>query len=625
MFIHTRSLSIQLLGIVVIAGCSSSSPGLPGSIVDAPLTSDTALPDASPPDDVPAPPPPDAPVDAEIDAPAAPPPDAPADAEIDAPGPDPVRDLERLDWRTTRGAPFTTTAVDLPSAELFALSSASFVARTSCQDSQQGCTYTWHDAAGTAGLRRERMANVTGTLVSPDGRRAALVALDEPMRGCEDNGVVQLVARGTLQLIDLATGATSLDLALRSNLWNATGFTPDGSWMFASPLGDTACLPPVTGLRSIATPFAPPAGLDGTAELLQEVTARRWIARRDRDVGVVDPLTPGSFSSFGVSPKRFEATGGWAHVYFGFGELVQELFSQPPTGPATHVTLRDEDWFPFGSWGRWVRVCQFLHLEGFRDCRVVDVLGQAPAVELVIAMSRERPDDAVLLDGAIVFVGPTSEGFVAVQRIDLLTGRRELLHVGDGALRPIGNGAGALLLQKTTAWLIEAQREELVASDVTHVFTSLQLLPGRVPSRQDDLAVIVSSSSSRRTLRVLDVQTRRLATLTDDLHFTPLPFPVPFVATDSCGMPWTTRHGSSVSDGAQQHPDAMYFVELGQPAALWVVPVDLSAPPRRLAELPRGASSCHTPLASPDGTRFGFAEDLDRNTVRITTSPATSP
>ena len=74
-------------------------------------------------------------------------------------------------------------------------------------------------------------------------------------------------------------------------------------------------------------------------------------------------------------------------------------------------------------------------------------------------------------------------------------------------------------------------------------------------------------------------------------------------------------------EGAFQHPQRLFFVEQGTPATLWLLPIDLSAPPRRLAELTSGPASCHAPLTSPDGRRVGFAENgADGTTTQITLS-----
>lgn len=534
--------------------------------------------------------------------------------------------LERLNWRDVRGAPIATSTVAIPAAEMFALSGDGFVTRSGCQPPQI-CSLTWHDLAGTPGIQRDQMTRVTVTSVSPDGKRALLVALDPPgtLEFCTDARGATPVASGALQLLDLATGAASFEIPLRSNLWSAPGFTPFNDWFFAAPIEGTACVASTTGLRSTTSPFAPPPGLDANDQFVQIVDAHRWLViRGGTNLGLSDPLTPGSFSFLGEDPSRFDVTQGWVHVYLGFGNLAQDVVSIPPTGPMRQTTLRDEDWFPFGSRGRWVRVCGLLQPDGERTCRVVDAQAEVAPVDYRASFSSDHPDDdAVLLDsGAAVFVGPTEDGTLAVQRTVAGTGRREILHRGNGTLRSLGDGAAALLLQDEQAWLIEAKREELVAEHVRHVVSVPQLPPlGRVPGRQDDLAFLVSSSGDGRfTLAILDVRTRRLATVTDNLYFTP-PIGSPFAFDDGCGQPWTTRNSGSVIEGLFQQPQHLFFVEAGTPATLWLLPIDLSAPPRRLADLAGDPVSCHAPLASPDGRRLGFAENgADGTTTRITLS-----
>jgi hypothetical protein len=350
--------------------------------------------------------------------------------------------------------------------------------------------------------------------------------------------------------------------------------------------------------------------------------------RSGAELGLADPLTPGSFRSLSgddTSPF-FDVTQGWVHVYLGYANLAQDVVSIPPSGPMRTTALHDADWYSFGARGRWILVCGLPQTEGYRNCRVIDAKGEVAPADFRTTFAFNRPDDAVLLDsGAVVFVGPTENKSPAVQRLVLATGRREILHPGDGTLRSLGDGAAALLLQDGDAWLIEAGREELVAQHVSQVVGVPQIPAlaalGRVLGRQDDLALLVSSRGAGQfTLTILDAHTRRLATVTDSLYFT-VPLGAPFSFNDGCGQPWTTRNGGSIIEGLFQHPQHLFFVEQGTPATLWLLPIDLSAPPRRLAELAGDPASCHAPLTSPDGRRVGFAENgADGTTTQITLS-----
>jgi hypothetical protein len=585
---------MRCLPLLIIAACGDNARALPDAGSGTPLP-DAPLPDAPP---------------------------------NEMPGP-----LERLDWRTMRGAPIATSAVTLPSASMFAISGDGFVTQSECQNAP-GCALTWRDLAGTQGTRRDHMGRVTSIAISPDGRRTQLVALDA-IESCNDGQGIFPVFRGALQLLDLATGEASFELPLRSNTWSTQGFTPRGDWFFAAPLEGTACNSSTTGFLSTTSPFAPPPGLDATDEFVQAVDARRWLVQRSgASLGLTDPLTPGSFHSLsGNDPDPFfDVTQGWVHVYQGFADLVEDVVSITPTGSMRQTTvMADEDWHRFGARGRWIRVCGLPKAEGYRNCRMIDAQGEIAPANFRITFALTRSDDAVQLNsGSIVFVGPTADGSPAVQRLEFATGRLEILHPGDGTLRPVGDGAAAVLLQSGAAWLIEARHEELVAQNVSQVVLAPQLLAlslGRGPGRQDDLAALVSSSGAGQfTLAVLDVRKRRLATVTDSLYFTPPPGPpgsttLAFNFSDGCGQPWTTRNGGSVLEGFFQEPQRLFFVEQGTPATLWLLPTDLSAPPRRLAELAGNPALCHAPLASPDGRRLGFAEDsADRTTTKITLS-----
>jgi hypothetical protein len=585
MMTSSLKLAVRCGAVVLVAACGPESA--------APLAGDT--PDAG----------------AGLDA-------GPADAPpADAPGP-----IERLDWRGERAAPFATTSVTIPSAELFALPGERFVTRSECRN-LDGCTFTWRAPGDPVGLRRERMTSVTSSALSPDGRRAALVALDE-IEQCDDGMLASQVARGTLQSLELATGAVELALPLRSNFWSASAFTPLSDWLFAAPIEGRACIASATRQLSVTPPFGPPPGLDAKLELVQAVDARRWVVLHGADLGLVDPLAPQSYRFLADDPSRFDVSRGWVHVYVGFADLAEEVISIPPNGVARQTVLRDEDWHPFGALGRWIRVCRIQQPEGYRDCRVVDAQGEVAPVNFRATFAPDHPDDVVLLsDGAVVFVGPVDGGGRAVQRLDVATGRREVLHPGDGALRSLGDGAAALLVQDGSAWLIEAGREELLAKQVSHVVSvpRLPVLVGRAPGRQDDVAALVlPAMDGRFTLAMLDVRARRLVTMTDDLFFV-RPRGLPFAFNDGCGQPWTARLGGSVIEGLSQPAHQLFFVEGGAPATLWLVPIDLASPPRRLAELTGPPEGCHAPLASPAGDRFGFAENgPDGTTARITLS-----
>lgn len=535
-----------------------------------------------------------------------------------------------------RGLPIATHDVTLPATSLFSLSGDGFVT-SDCQSvNAPGCSFTWRDLSGTASTQRDHMARAAAIAFAPDGRHAQLMALDA-IENCSDSQGNFQVSRGTLRLLDLATGTASLELPLRVNPEAAQGFTPLGDWLFTAPIDGTACSATRTEYRSTSSPFAAPPGLDATDQFVQQADAQRWIVSRKvnnkDDFGLADPRTPGSFQSLagGDPDPFFDLTQGWVHVYQGFADLVATVVSSPPAGPLRQTPVApDEDFHSFGARGRWVRVCGLpkpTGMETFRNCRVIDAEGERAPVNFPITFALTRQDDAVLLTGgAIVFVGPTDDGSPAVQRIEFATGKRDVLHAGDpgnGALLPLGDGAAALLVQDGAAWLIEANHEERVAEHVTHVVTVPQTTAralGRTPARQDDLAILVSSTGADQfTLAILDVRTRRLATVTDSLFFTGSPG-VPFSADDHCGQPWTTRNGGTVIEGLFESPQDLFFVEQTTSTTLWVLPVDLSAPPRRLAEL-GNPILCRAPLVSPDGRRVGFAEDgADGTTTKITLS-----
>jgi hypothetical protein len=262
-------------------------------------------------------------------------------------------------------------------------------------------------------------------------------------------------------------------------------------------------------------------------------------------------------------------------------------------------------------------VCGFLREPGFRDCRIIDVLGEKSPVNVRVIHAPDHPDDAILMgEGAFVFVGPSGADGRAVKRLDLATGQLDTLHEGDGKLSPLGDGEAALLLQGEDVWLIEPRREELLAHQVRFLLTAPRVDWLNKLRRHDIALLAPSADGATLSLLVVDLRTRRLAQLTDHLYLTPR------LAVDDCGQPATTRHTAGSFDGLIQDGGHLFFVEKpaddGGSAALWILPVDLSAAPRRLATF-SDPTRCHAPLTSPSRERVGFFEDdPDTGTVRIT-------
>jgi len=223
-----------------------------------------------------------------------------------------------------------------------------------------------------------------------------------------------------------------------------------------------------------------------------------------------------------------------------------------------------------------VRVCSHVKEDATRLCRVVDASGELPPIDnLQVRLRQGGGDEGIVLSsGVVIYIGPTESGDDAVQRIVLATGEHSVVKAAAGGdLRPIGDGRAALLLQGDEAWLVGADREEKLADHVVFALTTPRAL-GRAALRQDDSAVLVTSEDHITfSLVVLDARARRVATLTDHLHFTDPP-----VSFDDCGLPWVTRKGGTVGDGQSQDAAQLYFVE--EDGSLSLVPIDLSARPR---------------------------------------------
>ena len=139
--------------------------------------------------------------------------------------------------------------------------------------------------------------------------------------------------------------------------------------------------------------------------------------------------------------------------------------------------------------------------------------------------------------------------------------------------------------------------------------------------RQRSIASIVSRGPGDHFRHaIFDLRTRRLASTSERLYFTP--HPEQPLAADDCGEPWVMRSAGGVGDGFTQDARWLHFAETtetGGELSLWVVPIDLSAPPRRLATSP--PEHCHAPLASPEGGLIAVALDGAASTRVLVARP----
>jgi hypothetical protein len=544
--------------------------------------------------------------------------DGDGDNSTDGDGRDggPAREIARIDWSAARGPALAAERVLVEERDVFAVHAGGFVTARGCDDAA-GCELEWFDAHGGALAARARLAFPYATTVSPDAR--ALLGVDADATGvCEPDGSV--VVDGRLELVDLASGAVLVSEAQRTNRFLAPAFSASGAWFRSDPIPGGACGADLARWRAVASPRAPaPILADPSVYLLVELPGGRWAGYRGQSFGVADALATTSaagFEAWSEAIDGYDVAGGWLHAYDGYGDTTERVWAKAPDGRSyTKPVSDDRLWRGHGdAWGRFAVVCLDRGSARLaRACEVLDVTGALPARPIEIADAADRL--AFLGGGAALAVKTLDAGgAVRVERLDLASGARAVVHAGDGALLPLGDGAAAILHHAGGALLVEADREEaLVDGPLDQVLT---LPPDRTgarrPVRQASLAVIVQATDvDRRSLLVFDLETRRLATLTDRLYFAPHrddPF-----AYGDCGQPWTLRSAGQPFEQLAQQARWMAFLEVPDPAGpypVFVVPADLSAPPRRLGDVEPNPVHCHAPLASPDGSLVVL--DVDR-------------
>jgi hypothetical protein len=464
-----------------------------------------------------------------------------------------------------------------------------------------GCDYEWHDRAGATLDRRDDLLWLNDAIASPDGSRLLLLQR-EALDPCGEGETRPMVAEGTALLLDVGSGAEMFTLHVRSNLWNLPAFSTSGSFFHLSPIADGACSIALPVYRGMTPPYAPFDA--GGLYLEQELAGGRWLAWRGPLVLVREPS--GRELALADDPAAVQVGGGWVHAHQGYGELSEEIVAAAPDG-STHAAQLDANrpWRARDGWGRWSVVCEIpFEPRPSTGCLVVDVTGARAALPLDLVVGPAVTTAFVGEGSALVFKTADAAG-PRWERVDLAGGAREVLVAGDAALHLLGDATAALLHDRAAGslLLVEGDRTELIAkSQVADVLTLPGPVRGGRVSRQRLTAVIVESRGVEdHTLSVLDLGTRRLAALSDRLYFAPhvgQPF-----AWDDCGHPRMTRTAGAPLEGLVQDAPWVFFIE--QPRAeagysLWVVPLDLSSPPRRLLE-GFHPTYCHAPLSSRNG------------------------
>ncbi|MCC6622573.1 MAG: hypothetical protein IT385_15020 [Deltaproteobacteria bacterium] len=533
--------------------------------------------------------------------------DVVSDGEIIADVPEPTG-VERLDWTDVRGEPIDAVTVEVSERALRAAHADGVVTVAGCEEGA-GCDYVWLDAVGDVVKSLEDRSTLYSGIIPPQADRIALVRA-ERTEDCGPAPPYPTVVTGRYELVDVPTGETSWSAELRSNVFADPAFLPSGRWFRVDAIPGQACETPVTVWRERAPPHAPSVWDDWRFYPADELPDGRWVGWRGEAFGVVDPDDADGFVALGDRVDGWAAGGGWVHGFDGYGDLTEVDRALDDAGQRVDLTLpEDHAWRGRWAWGRWLVACRHTDETGVALCALFDVRGEHAAREL-------RVD--TLVDQAVTFIGPGAALLVRtrdgasqrVERVPLPGGEAVVVARGEGALHPLGAAEAALWEARDVVRLIEADRlTTLVEGPVDQVVTLVGAPRGAAPAigpggpRQRALATIVETEAvGVHRLHLFDLTTRRLVTLSERLDFGP--FRAAPLLVDSCTQPWTLRSAGWAGDGYRQDARWFFFVERAPEGAveapLWIVPIDLSSPPRRLGAM--HPIYCHPPMASPDGS-----------------------
>ncbi len=502
------------------------------------------------------------------------------------------------DWRTVRGAPLSPRVLGEYAGRPYALSAEGFVVQSGCDAGR--CELTFRDFDGVTRATLPNLRGMFAANVSPDGRRALL--LDAQAEGScpgADGSTTPWVS-GDMTLIDLATGARLAQTFVQSPVFADHAFLRGGShWRAFSTAGCAWS----AAWRSSEPPFAPVGNLAADAYVDDALPDGRLLVSwwpENLEVRRADGSAAQLIST--------EATG-----LFTSGDFVH-TFARWPTQTVTSFQLSSdalrtqpvegEAVYPEPASHRFVALCGLPDQQRSRPCQTLDGLGQYPRAEFRIGTWDGRRQLAVAgREDFLVYLDGVSGHVV---RRDLRSGDEATLPLPPGRLRAVGDGRAVVLTTRDAAWGIE--RERLIPFEGRLLDVLSTELSGADPSLASSQVVFVvtsSASGGEAWLTAWHVAQRRVVRLTDSLNYNP-PFAAPFTAADDCAMPGFARAAGTPLESGLQQTKWLHFTEFvpGERSTVrvFVMPVDLSSPPRRFAELT--PDLCAPPLASPAGDRL---------------------
>lgn len=527
-----------------------------------------------------------------------------------------------LDWLTERGTPLAPVVEAEVTGRAFALSDTAWAVESDCDAGV--CTYTWFSGAGTVVRRHVGLAPVATDSFSPDGTKFAAVEVSDRFV-CSSMGASVPLVEGQWGLYD---GLTGERLVSHGPLITDPGliqsaFTQHGSIVRRERYDRRTCeqvestplqtTPPYTVPDALAAvpsdPGFPPYVEDDTADGRLIVTARVGLTM---PLGLVRPRQPGSYQQLEADHQLFRASGGFLHVLGGW-PLTRVSSLSPGAALGRNASLpSSEAFFSVAAFSRqFVMACAQTQA-GERRCDSVD--GTGLRLPRTTSTGPALPAVAGALETAVY---ATPDG--GIEQLDLATGTRTALQVPATTIRTVGVGEGFLLSSAGRAWGLTRGAPFPLGERVRALLRGAT----QVEQPQSDIVFVVSSNDtgSQTFLDIWNVKEGKVARVTDQLVFNP-PASAPFTADTSCSAPGFLRSlGPSLASASQPGRFIHFttFVASAQPKIhVFVVPTDLSAPPRRIAELE--PDQCSPPLVSPTGRRL-WLPVVTNTGVRVVLAP----
>lgn len=524
-----------------------------------------------------------------------------------------VRDV---DWRQARGGPWSTRVVgEYAGARPFAMTDGGFVLVTACDAG--ACDYEFRDPDGNLKQRRTNLRPLFGTTVSPTGAFASL--FDATPEECtRTDGSRSTFWSGAWHLLDLDTGDSRASLA------------PFLTAEFTNPaflrLGLHARLVPTT--RNECTSVAPILhAMTAPSPMNDRLTSLSWpddeladgsVAVTDQRNGndvlvLLDPRGATNDLLLNDDVAGFLAAGDVLH---GITRQPARAFTSFDSGSRrlvrTELRWTEHDYLERGVSDRYVVFCNAARPTP--RCEVHDGLGERAPVVITAQVGMGTFPMAVA--GKAHFVVYAHDG--KLWRRSLLTGEEALVHPRIALARTVGGGRAVTIRDGDTLVAVEADRVFTFPGALRGLVDAVALGASHdAPQAGTLLVVTASASGGENWLHAWNTRTGRIARLTDSLFFNE-PFQAPLTAADLCNAPGFVRSAGSPFESAFVNSKLVHFTEFvpqAQPLMrLFVMPVDLSAPPRLIAEGPSGF--CGTPLATPNGERLWLPVPMPTGGVR---------